>query len=155
MLSCLHLVDLKTRRGHKKFQKSYASNLNKRPNWCQLLCLHFSGMHESSTHSCHRPQNTAIACPLVTNGKTNRCLLGTLHPAKGEQWFYCYSQKKNCWNKGKTTVSHVLRSHDTSNALKWRIPQNPDYISRRFLTQVQIWVVCLHCIWTVWSGMFI
>lgn len=101
MLSCLHLVDLKTRRGHKKFQKSYASNLNKRPNWCHLLCLHFSGMRESSTHSCHRPQNTAIACPLVTNGKTNRCLLGTLHPAKGEQWFYCYSQKKNAGIRAK------------------------------------------------------
>lgn len=43
-------------------------------NWCQLLCLHFSGMCESSTHLCHRPQKTAIACPLVTNGKqTNAC----------------------------------------------------------------------------------
>lgn len=60
---------------------------------------------------------------------------------------------KNCWNKGKTSVSHILWKHDTSNALKWRILQNPDYISRHFLTQVQTWVACLHCIWPVRSGM--
>lgn len=73
------------------FQKSYASHLNKQLLWCQILRLHFSGMCESSAHLCHRPQNTGIACPPVTNGKTNQCLLGSLDPAKGEQWLYRYS----------------------------------------------------------------
>lgn len=125
------------------FQKSYASNLNKQLSWCQLLCLHFSGRH--GTHLCHRPQNTATARPLVTNGKTNRCLLGTLDPAKGEQWLYCNSYKNIAGIREKLSVSHILRRHDTSNALKWRILQNPDYISRHFLTPVQIWIACPHC----------
>ena len=74
-------------------QKSYASNLN---NLTGVCCYAYSFLEHVNlqAHLYHRPQNTAIACPLVTNGKTNGRLLGTLDPAKGEQWLYCVTVQK-------------------------------------------------------------
>lgn len=76
------------------FKKSYASNLN---NVTSVCCYAYSFLEHIlylQAHLYHRPQNTAIACPLVTNRKINGHLLGILHPAKGEQLLYWVTVQK-------------------------------------------------------------
>lgn len=120
MLPCLCLfteVTL-TRRGHNTFQKSYAANL-KQLNWCLLLCLQFSGICKSS--SLFVPQATKHSHCLPTSDKWKKelatCWEHWIQPKESRD--YCVTVQK-IWNKGKTTVSHVLWRHDTSNALQHR-----------------------------------
>lgn len=127
------------------FQRSSAPSLN---NLTGVCCYAYSFLEHVNlqAHLYHRPQNTAIACPLVTNGQKNQiiaCWEFWTQP-KESSGSIVLQFKKSCWNKGKTSVSHVLWRHVTSNALQWRLLQNPDCISRHFLIKCRSgWPLCI------------